>query len=568
MNFYKKQTIMKEIVLKELKLENFKGQTRTVVFNPNTTVITGRNGAGKSTIMKAFNWLLTGRTDSAAKANSELFDNTKPLTQDTPAASVTGLIIIDGTEHTLQRTAKAKFTRRKGSEEYVKASSDEYGFCIDGMPYKSTDFDGWIEAQIAPLDILPLCLNGDAFALLSLNKPLDARKVLTDIVGEKKPQEDVKFAQIQAEIDKMGVDAFISDCRAKIKAANDSLADLPVKISQYREFVDNAKKELAEAPDLQRRRLELEQLLENAQKARSAILADNEAKNAEYRRIVSRKAEINILTSALEQNITACVVKSKTAQEQLEAINKMLSCGVRRCGYCGSELMLTDNQRAEYGEDSAKCGDAIADLALKKAAAELELADLKKELDGYVVPEIVQLDTADIDNRIAEINRQISDVNGEISVQDYKRSEMQRLDASAAAMEMARTMYSGKLAEAERNKMLADEYAQMCAELLSDEVNKGLKDTRIEMFEVQKNGERKPSCVITNAEGVKYTTLNYSARLLANVELSRLFCTLADVNVPCFVDECSVFDSEHLPDVDGAQMIYIRCSDDQELVVF
>ncbi len=559
---------MKEIILKELKLENFKGQTRTVVFNTNTTVITGRNGAGKSTIMKAFNWLLTGRTDSAAKANSELFDNTKPLTQDTPSASVSALIAVDGTEHKLQRTAKAKFTRPKGNTEYVKASSDEYRFYIDGMPYKSTEFDDWVEAQIAPPAILPMCLNGDVFALLTLNKPLDARKVLTDIIGEKRPRDAAKFAQIQAEIDKVGVDAFIAGCGAKIKAANDSLADLPVKITQYREFVDNAKKELEGTPDLQKRKGELEQLLKNAQEARSAIIADNEAKNAEYRRIVSRKAEINMLTSVLEQNITACVAKSKTAQEQLDAIYKMLADGVTHCGYCGSELKLSDKQRADYVEKSAKCGDTIADLALKKAAAELELSDLKKELDGYVLPEIVPMDTADIDNRIAEINRQISEVNGEISVQDYKRSEMQRLEASAAAMEMSRAMYAGQLAEAERNKMLADEYAQMCAELLSDEVNKGLEDIRIEMFEVQKNGERKPSCVITNAEGVKYTTLNYSARLLANAELSRLFCTLADVDVPCFVDECSVFDSEHLPDFDGAQMIYIRCSDDQELVVF
>jgi hypothetical protein len=116
-------------------------------------------------------------------------------------------------------------------------------------------------------------------------------------------------------------------------------------------------------------------------------------------------------------------------------------------------------------------------------------------------------------------------------------------------------------------KMKLDEYSQKCAELLSGEVNSLMSGTKIQMFDVQKNGERKPSCIITNNEGVKYSTLNFSARILANIEISRLFCHLLDVSVPCFVDECSVFDSNHLPTIDGTQMIYMRCSDDQKLVV-
>jgi hypothetical protein len=103
--------------------------------------------------------------------------------------------------------------------------------------------------------------------------------------------------------------------------------------------------------------------------------------------------------------------------------------------------------------------------------------------------------------------------------------------------------------------------------MLSKAVNGNLKDTRIQMFETLKNGEQKPSCIITDKQGVKYSTLNFSARMLCNVEIARMFCRLLDVNLPCFVDECSVFDSKHLPIIDGTQMIYMRCSDDQKLVV-
>ena len=85
---------MKTITLKKLEIKDFRAKTLSVSFGEYTT-ISGENGIGKSTIMKAWNWLLSGYTDSYSPMNSALFDDKNILTPDTPTASVKAWIDID-----------------------------------------------------------------------------------------------------------------------------------------------------------------------------------------------------------------------------------------------------------------------------------------------------------------------------------------------------------------------------------------------------------------------------------------------------------------------------------------
>ena len=192
---------------------------------------------------------------------------------------------------------------------------------------------------------------------------------------------------------------------------------------------------------------------------------------------------------------------------------------------------------------------------------------LEKQAAGIVVPEFVTPDTTEEQNEIQRLNDLLAEAKVKKAEQDGRKQRIAAEESAIEALENSRKEYGSKLAEWERKKIELERYVQDAANMLSEEVNGNLKDTKIQMFETQKNGEQKPSCVITNADGVKYSTLNFSARMLCNIEIGRMFCRLLDVNLPCFVDECSVFDSKHLPIIDGTQMIYMRCSDDQKLVV-
>ena len=179
----------KKIILKRLVLSNWKSLNLDVKFNDKSTSVSGRNGIGKSSLQSAWNWLLSSYTSAVVPKNHELFDNRVELTHETPIASVKAWVAIDGVEYTIEKTAQAKFTRKRGSYEYVKDSSDSYKILIDDIEVSATNYTQWIETNICPTDMLVYCLEGSFFTVLADDDKKKARKVLETIVGEIK-QED------------------------------------------------------------------------------------------------------------------------------------------------------------------------------------------------------------------------------------------------------------------------------------------------------------------------------------------------------------------------------------------
>lgn len=180
---------MKKVVLKRIQLTNWKSLNLDVEFSESKTKISGANGIGKSSLQNAWNWLLSGYTNAYSPKNHELFDNKVEITHETPIASVKAWVSINGIEYTVEKTAQAKFTRRRGTNEYIKDSSDTYKMLIDEIETTATDFNDWIEQNICPTDMLVHCLDGNFFAVIADDDKKKARKVLETIVGEIK-QED------------------------------------------------------------------------------------------------------------------------------------------------------------------------------------------------------------------------------------------------------------------------------------------------------------------------------------------------------------------------------------------
>ncbi|MDE7345329.1 MAG: AAA family ATPase [Muribaculaceae bacterium] len=216
---------MKNITLKRLNLENFKGRTMSFDFSGGRTVIRGTNEAGKSTLCNAFFWLLMG-VDAQDRTNYELYDTTLDFTPENAIpAVVDGTFDIDGTEYSFKRVAKQKWVRPRGKSEYVKDKSDEYTFYIDGLAVSANVYKERVEALLAPIDKLKLMLNVRYYQTLDWKK---LRKHFSDMVGiidESELQGD--YTSIKALLEKYGsVDAVKEKLRQEInpkKKASESL---------------------------------------------------------------------------------------------------------------------------------------------------------------------------------------------------------------------------------------------------------------------------------------------------------------------------------------------------------
>ena len=175
---------MKEIILKRIKLNNWKTKNLDVFFGDKVTKISAENEVGKSSLQQAWNWLLCSYTSAVYPKNHELFDNRVELSPETPIASVKVWLSIDGMEYTIEKTAQAKFSRKRGSNEWNKDASDTYKLFIDEIETTATDFNGWIEHNICPVDMLVYCLDGSFFSVLAEDDKKKSRKILENIVGE------------------------------------------------------------------------------------------------------------------------------------------------------------------------------------------------------------------------------------------------------------------------------------------------------------------------------------------------------------------------------------------------
>lgn len=233
---------MKKIQLRKIKLSNFKSLNLEVSFNEGSTTISGKNGIGKTSLASAFYWLLSSYTSPYVPKNFALFDDRVELTHDTPLAKVKAWLKIGDYEYTIEKTAEAKFTRPKGSIEWVKASSDTYTIYVDDIETSSTAFNEWIENNICPIAILPYLLSGDFFSALVEENKNKARDVLSSIVGEINP-EDFKgdYSCIEELMVRHTTAEIVEMSKRKKKPLEDRQNIIPIEIDRKEERLSELK---------------------------------------------------------------------------------------------------------------------------------------------------------------------------------------------------------------------------------------------------------------------------------------------------------------------------------------
>lgn len=224
---------MKEVKLKKIKLSNWRGQNHEVLFNDTKTVIKGKNRIGKSSIMEAFFWCLSGYTNPNYPKNYNLFDNSEELTKDTPTAAVTVWLTIDGLEYELERQTTPNFIRKRGSNEYEKGASDKFVYMIDKIEVGISNFNDWIKINICDVDKLTYCLSGNFFAVLCEEDKNSARKVLESIIGIISDNElKGDYTELQEKLKHYNIEQVKEQTKNSIKPLAKRLEEIPALIER------------------------------------------------------------------------------------------------------------------------------------------------------------------------------------------------------------------------------------------------------------------------------------------------------------------------------------------------
>lgn len=158
-----------KIELKKLIVENFMAYSHAEFDFFNRTVVSGRNGIGKSTIATAYTWLMFG-CDYQLKDNPAVRRIVGGKSVDDMDVSVTAVLDIDGKEVTARKVQKRKY--KKDGVSYA----DDNTYFINEVPKTLKAFNEYFEID---MNLLKMCSSPGAF----LNqKTADMRSYLFGLV--------------------------------------------------------------------------------------------------------------------------------------------------------------------------------------------------------------------------------------------------------------------------------------------------------------------------------------------------------------------------------------------------
>ena len=389
---------MKELTLKKLTIENWRAQSKVIEFG-NITEITGRNKEGKSTVMNAFLWLMTGY-DEYDRSNYQLFDNTVEQTYENAVpASVEAVLEVNRNEYTFKKTAKQGWSRARGNSEYTRKGTDDYSFFADGIEVSATQYKSQIESLLAPIDKLKIMLNIRYFLMLDWK---DMRKQLEFMVGE---IESIDFrgdyGVILQDLIKHTPDELKSLYKSKIKPIKSSIDSMPItietmqnnlpdlkEVEEARKSIDEAKQQIADIdekivgagdfakPYIDKRNSELAEIGKLKEDYANCEAAYNSKFEEEVLKITKEIRDVDSYNAEVDKQNEKALSDKENAKKELEKMNDLLTvlqkrheelteqnkeCKARvftgeKCSYCGQELPedKLEEARKRFNEQKEK----------------------------------------------------------------------------------------------------------------------------------------------------------------------------------------------------------------------
>lgn len=151
-----------------------------------------------------------------------------------------------------------------------------------------------------------------------------------------------------------------------------------------------------------------------------------------------------------------------------------------------------------------------------------------------------------------ETNSKKLGLKGEYDKQVAKIAQFQS-ELKDSAAELA--LLEGKLNAVER-------YEREKASIISYRVNSKFDYLHVEMTETNKSGNIVDTCKVTDNMGISASVTNHASKVLVGIDLALALQKFYDVNLPLFIDDADLIDSDNMPEMDNQLVKLIVTNED------
>ena len=269
---------MKDLLLKSLRIENFKGCKKREIQFGSVTDIYGDNGTGKTTIADAFTWLLFDRDSSGSTKFG-----VRPRNEDKSLVNHVEIIVegefeVDGSPLSLKKVQKQNWVKKRGTgTQELQGNKNEYE--INGFPAKEKEYKEKV-GEIIDDTTFRIITDPRGFAALDWK---EKRKIIMRLVSEVTDEDVLKSGDFGAIADDLAM-APADKCLDKYKK---SLLKLKKDQEEIPTRIDEASRSIVavDVADLELQKNALNEKLE-------AVRKDREDFSSKYKRVSELNAEI------------------------------------------------------------------------------------------------------------------------------------------------------------------------------------------------------------------------------------------------------------------------------------
>ena len=225
---------MKQIELTSIKIEDFRGtKSLELQLDGKDTIVRGANGTGKTTILDAYLWCLTGK-DSQGRTDCEIKRREEGETLPKVDASVTVVLRVDGEAWTLRRTLHEKWQKPRGTTE-EQFKGNETLAEVNGVPMSVTEYSQQVGALIPYDRIITLTMAGYFFTLPwqeMRTQLIEMTGVSSEEIEQAVVASDPRFAQLTDKLTGKTLEGYRREILASKRKTRTELDGIQPRIDQ------------------------------------------------------------------------------------------------------------------------------------------------------------------------------------------------------------------------------------------------------------------------------------------------------------------------------------------------